>query len=347
MKQLCLFITVLLLSLLSFAQDSTKSDPVKVTGFIDLYYQYDFNKPPGKERPSFLYNHKRHNEFSINLALMKIAYATKKLRASIGLMAGNYPQYNLAAEPSLLQFVYEAYIGFSFSDKLNIDAGILPSHIGLETAISKENWNLSRSILAENTPYYETGVKLNYSPGEKWTLAILVLNGWQNIVENNSGKAVGTQVQFKPGSNWLFNSSSFIGNERPDSVKQTRFFHNFYITHSFAKKWDIALLFDNGTEKNKNWLGAAFLLRYLPDKKWAFASRLEYYKDKKGVIVSVNQPGGFKTSGFSLNIDHNPLQNITFRAEARCLHATNDIFTKNGLPSKNNFSILVSVAIGF
>jgi hypothetical protein len=329
------------------AQDSTKSNGITISGFADFYYQYDFDNPASKERPSFLFNYKRHNEFAVNLAFLKLSYAANKTRANIGLMAGTYPQYNLSAEPQLFQHVWEANIGYAFSDKLSIDAGILPSHIGLETAVSKDNWNLSRSVLAENTPYYETGIKLNYIPNEKWTTSFLILNGWQNIKETNSGKAIGTQIQFKPNERWLFNSSTFIGNEKPDSAKQVRLFHNFYMTYSASKKLDLAFLFDMGTEKKNDWYGTALLIRYLFSSAFSSAFRFEYYKDKSGVIIPINQPGGFQTKGFAINFDYSPAKNIAFRTEVRCLRANNDIFIKNRVPKNNNCSVLGSIAVSF
>jgi hypothetical protein len=93
-------------------------------------------------------------------------------------MTGNYAKYNLAVESKFFRHIYEANIGYKFSEKISVDAGILPSHIGCESAIAKDNWNLSRSILAESTPYYETGIKFNYVPNEKWTFAFFILNGY-------------------------------------------------------------------------------------------------------------------------------------------------------------------------
>ncbi len=39
----------------------------------------------------------------------------------------------------------------------------MPSHIGFESAVGSDCWNLTRSILAENSPYFESGIKLNYT----------------------------------------------------------------------------------------------------------------------------------------------------------------------------------------
>ena len=80
-------------------------------------------------------------------------------------MTGNYARYNLSGEPDWAKYIYEANVGFRLSKKQNIwiDAGIMPSHIGFESAISADCWTLTRNILAENSPYYESGVKLGYT----------------------------------------------------------------------------------------------------------------------------------------------------------------------------------------
>ena len=196
----------------SYAQDSThneKKSSLIISGYADIYYQYDFNKPADKLRPPFLYNFKRHNEINTNLTLFKATYDGKKLRANLGVMAGNYAKYNLAAEPEFFRYIYEANIGYKFSEKVSVDAGILPSHIGCESAIAKDNWNLSRSILAESSPYYETGIKLNYTPNDQWTFSVLGLQGWQNIKDYNSSKALGTQIVFTPNEKMICVPNAF------------------------------------------------------------------------------------------------------------------------------------------
>lgn len=338
--------TILASKLLTVSgQDSTAK--LSISGYTEAYYQYDFNRPVSDERPDFLYNHKRHNEFSINLAYLKAAYTGKKTRANIALMAGDYAQFNLAAEPAVFRQVLEANLGYIISDRWSIDAGILPSHIGIESANSKDCWNLSRSLLAENSPYYETGVKLNYNR-QKWNASILILNGWQNIRETNSGKAVGTQIQYRPNNKWLMNASHFIGNEKPDSLpKEMRFFQNLYITYAVSSRFNAALLFDWGTQKGKSWYGTAMLLQYLPSEKIRLGFRAEKYKDAKGVIVPLQQAGVFLVNGFSLNTDYIPVPAISIRVEGRYLQSPYSMFDRNNNLAKNNFSLLASLAVGF
>lgn len=344
---------ILFAAITCWSQDSTSKKYFKFSGFADIYYQYDFNQPVTLDRPNFLYNHKRHNELNINLALLKLSYEQKKLRANLGIMAGSYVQYNLSAEPGFFKPIYEANIGYTFSDKLSIDAGIFPSHIGVESAISKDNWNLSRSMLAENSPYFETGIKVTFTPNKKWTTTLLLLNGWQNIKETNRSKAFGTQIQYKPNEKWLFNSSTFIGNEKPNTAKQLRLFHNFYATYTPSNKIGLSLLLDAGAEKKyqspgyNNWLGAAVLIKYSPLKNWSAAGRVEYYKDKNDVLIFTIIPAGFKTWGYSLNIDYQPTKYLVFRTEARYFNSSEPVFNKNGVSKKDNFSLLGSIAVWF
>lgn len=174
---------LLLISDICFSQ-STNKTPFTFNGNAELYYSYDFANPSNHKKSNFIYNHKSHNEFNVNLAMAKASYLEENVRGSFALMVGNYAQYNLSAEPNWAQFIYEANIGVKLSKKNNIwlDAGIMPSHIGFETAIGADNSTLTRSILAESSPYYQSGIKLSYSnKKETFTTAFLVLNGWRRI----------------------------------------------------------------------------------------------------------------------------------------------------------------------
>ena len=96
-------------------------------------------------------------------------------------------------------------------NNLWIDAGIFASHIGYESTLNYENWTLTHSIIAHNSPFYESGVKVTYTT-EEWLFSFLVLNGWQVIKENdNNNKGIGTQIQFKPTESVLLNSSTYFG----------------------------------------------------------------------------------------------------------------------------------------
>ncbi|HJW31204.1 MAG TPA: outer membrane beta-barrel protein, partial [Saprospiraceae bacterium] len=181
------------------AQVDTSASSLRFTGYAEVYYTYDFNQPDDHNRPSFIYSHNRHNEFNLNLGFVKTSYSSDRVRANVALAAGTYMNANYASEPGVLKNIYEANGGIKLAKMKNIwlDAGIFASHIGFESAISKDCWGLTRSILADNTPYYESGAKLTYvTDNSKWLFSGLVLNGWQHIQrpDDNNTLAFGTQI---------------------------------------------------------------------------------------------------------------------------------------------------------
>ncbi|TDH20088.1 porin [Segetibacter sp. 3557_3] len=239
------------------AQDtSTQKPTLESRVYLDAYYSYDFSKPATHQKAPFLYNYNRHNEVNINLALASLSYKRQRARATLGLMTGTYAQYNLADEPQVLRHVFEANAGVKLSahENLWLDAGILPSHIGYESAISKDCWTLTRSILAENSPYYEAGARLSYTTiNKKWYAAILLLNGWQRITRRagNNTPSLGTQLTYTPSDNLSINWSTFVGNNEPDSARQWRYFNNLYAVWKLNKALGFTIGFDYGMQQKQ------------------------------------------------------------------------------------------------
>ncbi|MBA4155576.1 porin [Flavobacterium sp.] len=342
------------------AQESDKEkSPFTFSGYVEAYYSYDFGNPDNHTRPNFFYSFNRHNELNVNLGMAKINYSKDNVRGNFALMAGTYAEYNLAAEQDLLQNVFEANVGVKISSKHNlwIDAGIMPSHIGFESAIGKDCQNLTRSILADNSPYYEAGAKIGYtSPSEKWYLAAMYLNGWQRIqkIDGNQTPAFGTQITYKPSGKTILNWSTYMGNEQPDSDRKWRYFNNFYGQFKFSDKTNLTAGFDIGAQQTVNggnnydvWYSPVVILQHKPTSKIQLAARAEYYQDEQGVIIATGTENGFKTYGFSANFDYVVTNNVLFRIEARNLASKDAIFLKDGNPTDINTFLTTSLAISF
>ncbi len=359
MKKYILILTALIITHFTYAQNEDKPSPFTVSGYLETYYVYDFNNPENNTRPGFIYSFNRHNEVNLNLGFIRGSYNTDNVRANLAVMMGTYANANLAAEPGVLKNIYEANAGVKLSSTKNIwvDAGIFGSHIGFESAIGKDCWNLTRSILADNTPYYEAGVKISYTTDNgKWFLSGLVLNGWQRIqrVEGNSLPSFGTQITFKPNSSITLNSSTFIGTDKPDSARQMRYFHNFYGIFQLNKKLGLTVGMDYGVEdktsetSDKNsWYSPVVILRYSVTDKLSLAIRGEYYSDEQGVIIATGTPNGFKTTGVSMNLDYSVTSNVLWRAEIRNITSKDNVFTKNDEEVNTNTFIGTSLAISF
>lgn len=356
---------IILLSVLTWsipnvnAQDTIKTNPLTFSGYIEVYYSYDQGRPANHERPVFFYSFNKHNEVNLNLGFLKANYNSDIVRGNFALMTGTYAQYNLSAEHPLFQHLFEANIGVKIFENKNVwvDAGIMPSHIGFEGAIGKDCWNLTRSILADNSPYYESGIKLSYtSKNENIYLAAMYLNGWQRIrrIPGNNTPAFGTQLMYKPCSEITLNWSTFAGNEKPDSVMQWRYFNNFYGQFQLTEKFGVTAGIDIGVQQMKkdtnaynNWYSPVLIFQYKPTGKFRLALRGEYYTDEKGLIIATGTTNGFQVFGYSLNIDYAIRGNILCRIEGRGLTSMDKIFTMNNVPSNQNYFTTTSIAISF
>ncbi|HEX2867127.1 MAG TPA: porin [Ignavibacteriales bacterium] len=320
------------------------------SGALETYYLYDVNNPASKQLPGFVYSQPKHNQVSINYALIDAHYADSTVHANFGLITGDYPQRNYSAEPETYRHLYEANIGFQILNALWIDAGVMPSHIGLEGALTQDNMTLSHSLMAHNSPFYESGIKVSYSSA-KWLFAFLLLNGWQNINDNNNNKAVGTQIQWKPTGSILLNSSTFIGDgtNLPDSLTLTRYFHDFYLTYSFTEKMSIAAAYDIGIQQRSHgaddyftWWGTSVILKYKFTDKTSVSARGEYFSDKNQAVITTNTPDGFQTTGFSANLDYLLKSNLIIRLEAKHFSSKDDLFPGNHDNFKNETSMIIS-----
>lgn len=356
-----ILLAISLINTTTFAQldEAWEESPsFSIYGFVDTFYVYDFNEPQGNERQPFLFNHNRHNEFNVNLGLLKLGLNHSRYRANLALQTGTYASDNYAEEADVFKSVFEANVGVALTSDQNLwlDVGIFPSHLGFESAISLDNFTLTRTLSAESSPYFLAGAKLTYQASENLEITGLIFNGWQRIqrVEGNSLPSFGTQLNYKVSEGLSLNWSTFIGTDDPDATRCMRYFSNTYGQFQLAENFKLLAGFDIGAQqKAKNssdydiWLTPAVIGQYKINELWSAAVRAEYYQDEEGVIIPTSTPNGFKTTGFSANLDYSPVPNLACRVEARYFDSKDAIFETETSRSHSNFFVGGSIAIQF
>lgn len=344
------FYSLLLLSSVFFAQE--KSDvKVSFSGYLETFYTYDFNKPNIETVHNFLYNYNRQNEFNVNIGLVRAKVEYENVYGSIALHSGTYVDDNYANEK--IKYLSEAYIGLNLDKKQSVEVGILPSYIGFESATTAANLTLTRSILAENSPYFMTGIKYNYKPSSKWNFAGLLTNGWQRINKPNKKAlpSLGSQVVYKPTETATLNWSVFIGDEPIADDLRTRYFSNLYYDFQWKKKFRTIAGFDFGMQRKltetgfNQWLSPILITQYSINSKWQTAFRAEYYQDENNVMIASN--GKFKTMGTSINFDYLFNSKVKLRTEARYFSSKEPVFLRNENAVTNNFFVTTSLSFEF
>lgn len=327
-------------------QNPVDSSRVRFGVFIDTYYAFDFNRPPGHDR-AFTTQSVRHNEFNVNLAFVEATLDSKRVRGRVAVQAGTSVQANYTAEPrvgtisgpDLSRFLQEARVGLALNQSLWMDAGIFLSSFGSEGWISRDNWTYTRSLVAEFSPYYESGLKLTWNRSSHLSAEGHLLNGWQNVSENNSAKALGFRVDYSPSPRFAFGFDVFAGNENPDSSRAVvRVWNDAIVTVTPFTHAGVRATLDYGRQKiasgeNAVWWGYSIVGRYEPTARVTLSARGEHFEDLHQVVVLTGSDLAFRGSGWSAGFDLRPDPRLFCRFEFRQLTASSAVF-----PAINGFS---------
>ncbi|HWJ24223.1 MAG TPA: porin [Gemmatimonadaceae bacterium] len=317
---------------------------VRVTfgAFLDAYFAYDFDHPRTLDR-AFTTQAARHDEFNVNLAYVEALLTAPRLRGRFAAQFGTSVQANYAAEPKVgtlsgpdvSRFIQEATAGYEVARGLWIDGGVFFSPFGSESWISRDNWTYTRSFIADNSPYYEAGVKATWRATPTVSAQLHLINGWQNISETNSDKALGARVDYMPRDGVDVAYDAFVGNEQPDSVpSRLRLWQEGIVQLKPAATLQLRATYDYGVQRRSdadggmaNWFGWAAIARWQFRPTVALALRGEQYSDAEQVIVATARPYGLRVSGGSLNVDVSPVARLLWRTELRALRARDPLFT--------------------
>ncbi|HEX9083988.1 MAG TPA: porin [Gemmatimonadaceae bacterium] len=336
---------------------------VSFGAFVDSYYAYDFGRPLNFDR-LFTTQAARHNEFNVNLAYIEAKVSGPRLRGRLALQAGTSVQSNYAGEPaigalsgpSLSRFIQEAVAGYQISPSLWVDGGIFLSHIGMESFISRDNLTYTRSLSADYTPYYESGVKLTWQATPRLSALFTVVNGWQNVSENNQDKAVGARLDYARSSSTTLSYYNFVGNEAASN--RLRVLNGLGFKSGLTPALTLQGNFDYGTQQKaqnagtSSWWSTGLIgkLQVAPDV--AVSGRLERYQDPDQVIVVTGSPGGFKATTASLGVDVTPVGpiRVLWRNELRGTWAGDPVFPSRSAATgtaKSNTLLVTSLALTF
>lgn len=222
--------------------------PITPSLYIDTYYAFQFRRPidhtifPTTTAP-------RHNEISLNLA--HVGLDVTGLDGPIGRL---YLQYGSTVETiagqdttttrgfyltnRLLQNLQQAAVGWHFHalHGINVEAGIFPSYVGLESYLPEENWAYDHAFVSDWTPFYFFGLRAQLMLTRRQKLELWVVNGWQTFGEWHESRAGGYLYNWRPRA-WLsLVNSVYAGREAhgdPRSLRvytdnnvQVRYYHD-------------------------------------------------------------------------------------------------------------------------
>jgi hypothetical protein len=273
----------------------------EISGFVDGYYQYNFNNPvtrqSGQERTFDVFQ----NSFSLNLAELSFAKVpTPDSRGGfrIDLDYGHTQDIVNGNDPVAtngLNNVGQAYLSYQadVGKGLQIDFGKFVTPLGYEVIKTKDDWNYSRSLLFTLAiPFYHVGFRASYNVNDKVALAGFVVNGWNNARTVIDEKTVIGQVTLKPTSAFTV-SETYIGGPQLPNTHTWRQVADTVATYNLNSKLSLAGNYDYGTDKQSGavvrWSGVAGYGRYQANNWFALTPRWEFYSDPQGFTSGAAQ----------------------------------------------------------
>src|SRR5437868_2724691 len=314
--------------------------PMSFSGFVDVYYEQNFNNPAGQANGLRFFDGAT-NQFGLNLAEFVVDKAPDPSNSRTGYhvafgfgqamntINGSEPKGGLAFD----QYLKEAYFSYlaPVGKGLQVDVGKFVTPAGAEVIETKDNWNYSRSLLFSYAiPYYHFGMRAKYAFNEKYALTGYFVNGWNNVIDNNSGKTYGLSFGWNPNKKFGVTQTYLAGPEENAVNSNLRQLSDTVITYSPTSRLSFMVNGDYGrgdrfvADATLNtlshpvfWTGVGGYIKYAFTSTSAFSTRYEYYDDHDGFTTGTLIPTHFNefTTTFEKLMAHHIISRFEFRRD--------------------------------
>ena len=255
------------------------------------------------------------------------------------------------SEPSgstgFLRSIEQVYVSVKSKKGLQADFGQFVSSAGAEVIETKDNWNYSRALLfAWAVPYYHFGLRTTLPVGSHFTGGVQVVNGWNNVEDNNSGKTLGFIGNFT-SKKATWNNDYYTGPENTATNKGWRNLYDTTLLLTPSDKANFYINFDYGRNKNPDgsvatWNGIAGAAHFQLNSWFALSPRLEWFDDHEGFATGTGVAQQLKE--FTITAEAKATQGVLARLEYRRDWSDQDFFQK-GPTGATNHQDTVSLGI--
>jgi putative OmpL-like beta-barrel porin-2 len=314
--------------------------PTTLSGFVDAYYGQNFNNPATQTNGLRFFDGAT-NQFGLNLIELVVDKAPDPANSRTGYhvalgfgqamnaVNGSEPKAGLGFD----QYLKEAYFSYlaPVGKGLQLDVGKFVTPHGAEVIETKDDWNYSRGVLFSYAiPYYHYGLRAKYAFNDKYSLSGFLVNGWNNVIDNNTGKTYGLGFGWNPNKKFGVAQNYMWGPEENGLNKNLRQLSDTVITYSPTGKLSFIVNGDYGrgdrfiTNTVTNtfsppvfWTGVAGYVKYAFTSNTALATRYEYYDDHDGFTTGTFLPTHVNefTATYERLVAHHIISRFEFRRD--------------------------------
>lgn len=337
------------------AQDTLKTtspepwyQTISLKGFLSSTYSYNFNKPASRMNQYRVFDFD-DNTFKIDVAElaferipMKAGEAGFVLHLEVGASiprieagSGLFRDTSGRGQDMDIQQAFACYL-FPLGSGLRIDVGKFITHHGYESIEGYDGYddNVTRSFLfGYAIPFTHTGIRASYTFNDAIFGTVMVVNGWDNVKDNNKSKSIGAQLGITPFKSFSLIANYMGGAERTENEGDLRHLLDMVASWKALDGLTLALNVDYGAERNalggtQNavWDGIAGYLRMNIFPHAALAFRGEVFNDRDGARTGVKQ----QMSGITVTPEYRLTPDFIIRVDVRTDKSDHQVFEKNG-----------------
>lgn len=313
---------------------------IQIGGMVDAYFGVNFNQLDGDA--TFRSNQFRNFDLRTNeasLSYVELVVSRKAAPVGFRFDLGFGPTADLVhasealpgamptpvASFNNLQQAYVTYV-VPVGRGLTVDIGKTVTMAGAEVIESKDNWNYSRSFLFSwAIPYYHTGVRATLPLSKELSASLSVLNGWNNVIDNNNGKSAHFNLTYLKGSVAAY--LNYIGGPELRDDDHLRHLVDATVVYnggafSAYLNGDFGLQTTGGD--SAKWFGVAAAARFPFGAKYAAALRAEFFRDDAGFMTG--SMGKLDLISATATGEVKPADGLILRAEGRVDFASEEVF---------------------
>lgn len=230
-----------------------KVGPTVLSLYVDTFYAFQFRQPidhtifPTTTAP-------RHNEVSLNLASIGVELPPNAIDTpgggpigQLSLQYGDFTQTvggqdttvdrGFFLSSTALQSVRTASAGWHFHalHGVNLEFGIFPSYMGMESYLTQENWNYTHPFVSDFTPYYFYGGRAQMYLTADVKLELWVVNGWQTYGQWQEAKSGGYLLNWRPSEGFIVANVFYAGQTSPSDSGAIRYYADNYAQYQYFK----------------------------------------------------------------------------------------------------------------
>lgn len=288
--------------------------PMDLSGFIDGYYSFNFNRPntsdpsSGYDQINQLYNfNDKTDQFELSAAKLTLNHSPDPVGARVDFIYGrtneliNNAATNSNSTDGQLPYLEQAYLSLAppKAKGFDLDFGKFVTSAGAEVIEAKDNWNYSRSLLFVNAiPYWHFGARTSMPVSKTETIGFQLVNGWNNVSKTNGGvTGAFTSALVKPKYTW--NVNYYVGPENANTTNGIRNLIDTTLLLTPPGKFNAYINYDYGSNRDAvaaqgdtllhTWQGVAVAGHEQVNGKNAVAGRFEYFTDPDGFQTGTAQ----------------------------------------------------------